>query len=76
MVITLPSGQNGFNNSSGCYTGADLDACNIIEYNSTDMKIVLVPNATVTLTKSINYYPNTNLLKIRIFKFPEMQLVE
>ena len=40
------------------------------------MKIMLVPNTTVVLTKSINYYPNTNLLKIRIFKFPEMQLVE
>jgi len=40
------------------------------------MRIMLRPNTTIMLTKSINYYPNQNSLKIRIFTFPEMQLVE
>jgi hypothetical protein len=39
------------------------------------MKIVLVPNQTITLTKVTNLYPNTNNLAIKIYTYPQMQLV-
>jgi hypothetical protein len=70
MQITLPVGQNGFSNVSGCNVGANMDLCNVVDFNATDMKIKLVPNSTVHLSRIVNFYPNANFLKIRIFTYP------
>lgn len=76
MRITLPAGQNGFVGVSGCYTGPNDDPCSVLDSNSTDMRIALRPNSTITLTKVLNNYPNPNKLSIQILTSPELQLVE
>lgn len=76
MRIGLPGGQNGFITSSGCLTGSTLDQCSIIESNSSEMKLSLKPNSTVTLTNVLNNYPNPNKLAVQILTYPELQQVE
>lgn len=77
MHITLPLGQNTFSpGTSGCLVGASQDPCSIVSANSTDIRIMLRPNATVVLTRVLNSYPNSNNLSIRILTNPDLQIVE
>jgi|688.fasta_scaffold625976_3 hypothetical protein len=74
MQITLPNGQNQFiAGTTACYIG--LNPCNIVQINSTDMKIILVPNSIVVLTNVTNLFPNLNNLSIKIYTYPQSQLV-
>jgi hypothetical protein len=73
MRVVLPTGQNIFTGTSGCFVGND--PCNIIDSNSTDMRISLKPNTPVTLTGVTNIYPNQNKLLVNILTYPEQQLV-
>lgn len=74
MQITLPTGQNQFiAGTTGCYIG--LNPCNIVDINNTDIKIIMVPNSIFVLTNVTNLFPNLNSLSIKIYTYPQLQLV-